>query len=503
MNKKLFLISAIACCCSLSSCDMDLTPETNIATDESVRNVGDCEKYSNLFHAEWRGYIQGSIAATELVQSGQVVATPDYGNNYGSFYRWDFQITDGTIQSCWSSNYNYIANANLLIQKAALLLEDPQISDADKQEIKLYMGHAYFSRAMAYRELALHFCKDYNPSTAAREYGVPLVDTYNPGPNAETYPGRSSLQETYQHIVNDLTKAEEYVTTAGVVNSTKITADVVQVLKARVALDMEDYTTAANVAQALINKGTYTLISNPAQYKDMWLNDTGTEAIWQFYMELKNEEGPTALGNMLSGIIDKFARPSYMASKKVTDLYDTENDIRYGAYFKTDTIDAQTVPDFVGTYCNKWPGNPALYTGKPNNMNKTKAMRISEMYLLAAEAYAKSGNQQAACGLLNDLRKARISGWTDQTYSGDALMKEIQDERTRELFAEGFRFSDMKRWGIGFSRSVAEDAPVANYVATQGNDLTKDASDHMWVWPIPKDEIDANPQIKGQQNEGY
>lgn len=152
------------------------------------------------------------------------------------------------------------------------------------------MGHAYFSRAMAYRELALHFCKDYNPSTAASEYGVPLVDTYNPGPNAETYPGRSSLQETYQHIVNDLTKAEEYVTTAGVVNSTKITADVVQVLKARVALDMEDYTTAANVAQALISKGTYTLISDPAQYKDMWLNDTGTEAIWQFYMELKTKK---------------------------------------------------------------------------------------------------------------------------------------------------------------------------------------------------------------------
>ena len=105
--------------------------------------------------------------------------------------------------------------------------------------------------------------------------------------------------------MNDLTKAEEYVTTAGKVNSTKITADVVQVLKARVALDMEDYTTVANVAQALISKGTYTLISNPAQYKDMWLNDTGTEAIWQFYMELKNEEGPTALGSMLSGIIDK------------------------------------------------------------------------------------------------------------------------------------------------------------------------------------------------------
>ena len=99
--------------------------------------------------------------------------------------------------------------------------------------------------------------------------------------------------------------------------------------------------------------------------------------------------------------------------------------------------------------------------------------------------------------------KGTYQRWTDQTYSGDALMKEIQDERTRELFAEGFRFSDMKRWGIGFSRSVAEDAPVANYVATQGNDLTKDASDHMWVCRSRKMKFDANPQIKGQQNEGY
>ena len=489
MNKKLFLISAIACCCSLSSCDMDLTPETNIATDESVRNVGDCEKYSNLFHAEWRGYIQGSIAATELVQSGQVVATPDYGNNYGSFYRWDFQITDGTIQSCWSSNYNYIANANLLIQKAALLLEDPQISDADKQQIKLYMGHAYFSRAMAYCELALHFCKDYNPSTAAREYGVPLVDTYNPGPNAETYPGRSSLQETYQHIVNDLTKAEEYVTTAGVVNSTKITADVVQVLKARVALDMEDYTTAANVAQALINKGTYTLISNPAQYKDMWLNDTGTEAIWQFYMELKNEEGPTDLGSMLSGIIDKFARPSYMASKKVTDLYDTENDIRYGAYFKTDTIDAQTVPDFVGTYCNKWPGNPALYTGKPNNMNKTKAMRISEMYLIRSEAIYR-GATVSGVTAIDDLN--RVATNRNAEAYATVTLDNLFEESRKEFLFEGHVFFDMKRLQKSLVRTDYDLDPLTKNI---------DFPSYRWALPIPENDILYNDNM--DQNPGY
>jgi len=36
-----------------------------------------------------------------------------------------------------------------------------------------------------------------------------------------------------------------------------------------------------------------------------------------------------------------------------------------------------------------------------------------------------------------------------------------------------------------------------------GTDIEKEATDNRWVWPIPKDEMDSNPQLKGQQNPGY
>ena len=299
-----------------------------------------------------------------------------------------------------------------------------------------------------------------------------------------------------------MAKAEEYVTTAGEINSAYITADVVKALKARIALEKEDYQTAISTATALINSGTYPLMTDGDAYADMWLHDNGTEAIWQFAMVKAKETGPNALGSAFSGIIDKLPRPSYLPTNTVLNLYDKDNDIRYNAYFTYDSIDAQTVPDFMITYCKKWPGNPELYEGKSNNINKTKAFRISEMYLIAAEAYAMSGDETNASAMLNKLKTARVKGWSDKSYKGDALIKEIQDEYVRELFGEQPYFFDLKRWKKGLNRSSSEAQDIS-YLPALGTDMVKSADDHMWVWPIPKDEIDANPQIKGQQNAGY
>ena len=479
--KKKTILSLFACCCAaFTACDMDLTSETSIATNESVQSVLDCQKYSNLFHAEWRSYLQNAYAMDALVQSGLITATADYGNTYGAFYRWEFTITDGAFSGCWSNNYNYIANANVLLKG----------------------GHAYFSRAFAYFELARHFCKNYDASTAANDYGVPLVYEYNPSSNDASYPERSSLAETYAQIEDDLAKAEELVTTAGEQNSAYITKDVVKALKARVALEKEDYQGAISAATSLIDSGTYPLMTDAAAYADMWVHDNGTEAIWQFAMIKGQEECPNSLGSAFSGIIDVLPRPSYIPTKTVLGLYDQDNDIRYDAYFTYDSIDAQSVSDFMLTYCKKWPGNPDFYDGKSSNVNKTKAFRISEMYLIAAEAYAMSGDAANASEILNELKAARIKGWNDKAYSGDALMKEIQDEYVRELFGEDPHIFNMKRWKKGLNRSTGE-AQVQSYLPALGTDMVKPADDHMWVWPIPKDEIDSNPQIKGQQNEGY
>ena len=149
MKKKSIILSVATCCfAAFTACDMDLASETSIPTNQSVQSVQDCGKYSNLFHAEWRGYVQNSYTMDALVQSGLITATADYGNTYGAFYRWDYTITDGAFSGCWSDNYNFIANANVLLKGAEALLADNSLSDDDRKEIRLYMGHAYFTRAM-------------------------------------------------------------------------------------------------------------------------------------------------------------------------------------------------------------------------------------------------------------------------------------------------------------------------------------------------------------------
>ena len=115
---------------------------------------------------------------------------------------------------------------------------------------------------------------------------------------------------------------------------------------------MEDYQNAAAAAQGLINSKRYTLISDGDAYKKMWLNDVGTEAIWQFAMS-KTETGSNALGSSFMGIVDKLPRPSYLPVKSVLNLYDKENDIRYDAYFTTGLIDRQVGDDIEVTYCSK------------------------------------------------------------------------------------------------------------------------------------------------------
>ena len=126
---------------------------------------------------------------------------------------------------------------------------------------------------------------------------------------------------------------------------------------------------------------------------------------------------------------------------------------------------------------------------------------------IAAEAYARrgeSGDEAKACQHLNALRAKRIADYNAKSYSGDAVLDEVKKERVRELFGEGFRLTDLKRWGQGFTRSEAQDKNIITQAnSTNYELLSMPASDPRWLWPIPQAEIDANPQIKDQQNDGY
>jgi hypothetical protein len=74
-------------------------------------------------------------------------------------------------------------------------------------------------------------------------------------------------------------------------------------------------------------------------------------------------------------------------------------------------------------------------------------IRISEIYLNRAEAYAHLKNYTLARNDVNALRNVRGLGNADAVNS--ELLNEILLQRRIELAFEGHRFFDMKRLGLG------------------------------------------------------
>lgn len=126
--------------------------------------------------------------------------------------------------------------------------------------------------------------------------------------------------------------------------------------------------------------------------------------------------------------------------------------MRYSAFFysiKTGYSHGLTWPIVI-----KYLGNADIDAGVGKYYtNMPKVLRYAEVFLNRAEAYAQLGKTKEANNDLTKLRRARIADYGSASYTQDKLMKAIQDERAKELFMEGFRLSDLKRWNLGFERT--------------------------------------------------
>jgi starch-binding outer membrane protein, SusD/RagB family len=124
-----------------------------------------------------------------------------------------------------------------------------------------------------------------------------------------------------------------------------------------------------------------------------------------------------------------------------------------------------------------------------------KACRISEMYLIRAEAHARKATPDLTAGAadINAVRAQRITGYVDETFaSGDVLAAAVMDERFKELCFEGFRFKDLKRNNLPVQRNASDASPAWQTLA---------ATSPLFVYPVPRSEINANPNM--EQNDGY
>jgi starch-binding outer membrane protein, SusD/RagB family len=98
---------------------------------------------------------------------------------------------------------------------------------------------------------------------------------------------------------------------------------------------------------------------------------------------------------------------------------------------------------------------------------------------------------------LNALMANRDPGFP-YTSSGPALLNAIVLERRKELAFEGDRLYDMNRLQLAINRIADPGAIPLN-----SNQLSISFPDYRRIAPIPQAEINANPKIASQQNQGY
>jgi starch-binding outer membrane protein, SusD/RagB family len=113
-------------------------------------------------------------------------------------------------------------------------------------------------------------------------------------------------------------------------------------------------------------------------------------------------------------------------------------------------------------------------------------IRLPELYLIKAEAYAELDNLPQALAYLEDLQTTR---GLDPFVSADKdeIIEEIMTERRRELNFEGHRFYDLKRRAMDITKQ--EGATTLPY------------TDFRVLSIIGQGEVDNNPLL--DQNPGY
>ena len=377
--------------------------------------------------------------------------------------------------------FRMIGNANYIIDN----IDAAQGTAADRSRIK---AEALTLRAYAYSYLVQLYGTRYVAGAANNQLAVPM-----PLKSTDTKMPRVSVETVYKQIIVDLDAA--IALNALPSNKTHASVWVARGLRARVALTMQDYTTAITFAKQVIDGNAFPLM-NQADYQSGFNNIALSEFMWASNANV--EQGDT-FGSV-------FAQIAYNAN--TTYVRGNPKLINSALYAKIPATDVRKKLWEPAPTAANFPLPATTFTRRPymNKKFSVKAvgdpslgdypwMRSAEMYLILAEAYARSGQTGLAQTALFSLVSKRDLSATQTTATADVLIDEILFNRRIELWGEGYRYLDLKRLNLPLDRNV-----VPNFVATSvGNVMQIPAGDSKFLYLIPRDEINANPNI-GPQN---
>lgn len=433
---------------------------------------------------------------------GDVHAGDDYqynnigGSNRASFY-YDMnyqtasEFTSSTSSSnvAWKSPYIVIGRANRIIAAA----EGGALSDAAeaKATIDQYAAEAKVLRALAHFDLVRIYGKPYTEDQGA-SLGVPLVTGVL---ESNAKPARSTVAEVYTQVVKDLTEAISSNALATETEPGYVSVWGAKAILSRVYLNMGDYANALSVAEDIIKNSGAALWTRD-QYFKAWDASTPNESEFLFRL---NVAGSTD-NNDLNGIGNLQQRDGYkemVATKKFVDMLTSDpKDVRNDMFLPA------TAPKEVATYgtnkvfLNKLRGQG----GNLRNVTIVPIIRLSEVYLTAAECAFRKNDKTKAVEYLNDLVKNRTTTEASLATVDNITLERILIERRKELIGEGQRYFDALRNNETITRYTSEaDKGWHKTLSKEAQSFDRDY--FKAIAAIPQAEINANPNIK--QNTGY
>ncbi|HTE31944.1 MAG TPA: RagB/SusD family nutrient uptake outer membrane protein [Chryseolinea sp.] len=350
--------------------------------------------------------------------------------------------SSNTIEITWKAMYQAINAANNVISAVAVV-EDPSMSEDDRNSLE---GQALFIRALVYFDLARTFG------------GVPLVLTPTRGLTDESSPAKSTVEEVYSQVINDLTGAEAKL--PDVVDRNIAHKKAAEALHARVALYQGDWETAEAYTTLVINSPDFSLVQ---PFETIITEKNNSESIFELAYNITD-------GNALSG---------YFYPAEMGGFYRVGPTDELVALLQDPAI-AGNRSVLLGESGGAPYGNRYRAANGATNDDDYAIIRLAEMYLIRAEARANLDNITDGADDLNEVRNRAELGDTPANTK-ETLLQAIEDERRIEFAFEPHRWFDLIRTG-----RAADVLGVT--------DVNK------YVFPLPASEVLTNSSLVQNQN---
>lgn len=440
---------------------LDQSDEMTLSTIEGL-NSATAAAYGVLADAGWYGADQ--ILMNEMKTSN---GKKNINNKWDSGRlndEYNLNYTENNTVGCWVDAYYVISAVNNVIDA----LPNVEGDEALKNNLK---AECLFLRALSHFDLVRTYAMPYEYKNGAQD-GVPVV--LHTDPNAR--PERNTVAEVYTQILEDLKEADKLLAAdyqrPGTDDRAYISKEAVWALIARASLYCGQNQQAADYAGKVIASSKFNLWSK-ADLKDgkCYAEDThkGGEVIFEVYGLKANEFDPyrdsvcymTTPGGYGDGAV----------SDDLMNLY-SEDDVRSTLFLEDSGV------YWTAKYQGKGFSNP--------DVNNVIIFRLSEMYLIRAEAVTKGATGANA---LEDLNK--IATTRGAAAYNNAGIEAILAERQKELAWEGHLWYDLGRFGKDMTRVDFQGAAASQNVRSWN-----DATDYYkWAMPIPAHEYRTNENL--------